>query len=1126
MKNNTQEIVFSNYIINAETNEIIKIDKQFTKMTGYTMTEIEAKHITQIDLIPSEDIVDYAKELKRQFDEKNGRAYIWHRLRCKDDKDIFVFCYGEKQGDGTASVLITDTTFVREMADEKEIEAEKQNELLKLTMESEKETLYEYDVAHDRVTISHIVDGQLAVIYEETNYSKEKAANQFIHPDDMEAYFSMIPLTGEKPKSFMLELRVIGNSQRYEWNRCNGVCVYDKYGRLTRVVGKFREIADDIAMAKKLKEKAERDELTGLYHHADLMRHVDEHIGPNVEGCCAMFVVDLDDFKMVNDAFGHHVGDEVLTGVGKTLMHYAQERGLAGRIGADEFTVFLWDVKDREDVERHMLALAKMLQKCHEKVELTCSIGASLKTKAGCSPTDLYIEADRASYEAKRRGHGKRVFFDITQIAEAVADEYIEEEELSLNEIDGCAYIADAKTYELLYMNENLVNQIKTVVGRDKDYKGKKCYEVCMNRSLPCTDCNMAKLKKNESVFRQHVNEFDGKQYICKDSLINFGGKNARLEIALDVTTQYSTLQAIQGFYESNEDLRKCIHEIANTSDAMHEYEHLLRFVALHYSGECCGLIERHEGGALDLHEWRMETGVALEGRAENPEKLEKIYRLMKECANEKGRISIENMFEYREKNVELYEQLMHDKVWTLMGNILYKNGEEMGCLYITNPKKHMDNTLLISTISTFMASEINRRLLWDRQQFELTHDPLTGVFNRGSYMNALAAAGAAKSVGLASVDVNSLTRINNDFGLAKGNQVICEIADMLRQAFDESQIFRFHSDDFTILVTDEDRDSFSKRVEKARELFDAHESGACIGYVWDDFDMDIQKMSQHADELLMLEKQKFHESDRDSSMNRQKEMLAELKSKIAAGQFAVYLQPKVYISDQSYYGAEALIRALEPDGSVIPPMRFIPVLEKTGTIQVIDFFVFEEICKMIKRWVDEGTKLVPISFNFSRLTLLSPNLVNRVEEIVRKYEVPKAALEIEITETIGDLEYDMISRIANDLRGAGYRLSMDDFGTKYSSISTLSIMHFDMLKIDRSMVNNLEENEISRQVMKHVIAMCKDLDIECIAEGVETHEQADLLTNMDCLVAQGYLYGKPMPMAEFEQKYKASINK
>jgi EAL domain-containing protein (putative c-di-GMP-specific phosphodiesterase class I) len=133
---------------------------------------------------------------------------------------------------------------------------------------------------------------------------------------------------------------------------------------------------------------------------------------------------------------------------------------------------------------------------------------------------------------------------------------------------------------------------------------------------------------------------------------------------------------------------------------------------------------------------------------------------------------------------------------------------------------------------------------------------------------------------------------------------------------------------------------------------------------------------------------------------------------------------------------------------------------------------------------------------------------------------VDKRYLSIEITESLGEMENDMIAQIAKRLHDQSFHLSMDDFGTKYSSISILSLMQFDELKLDRSMIHNLVENDTSKKVVKHMIAMCDDLGVKCIAEGVETEAQKDLLNSMDCQKVQGYLYNRPIPVEEFESLY------
>ncbi len=145
------------------------------------------------------------------------------------------------------------------------------------------------------------------------------------------------------------------------------------------------------------------------------------------------------------------------------------------------------------------------------------------------------------------------------------------------------------------------------------------------------------------------------------------------------------------------------------------------------------------------------------------------------------------------------------------------------------------------------------------------------------------------------------------------------------------------------------------------------------------------------------------------------------------------------------------------------------------------------------------------------------------INEIVESYNIPKSMIEIEVTESIGEMEHEMVARIANKLHSAGFRIAMDDFGTQYSNVSIISSMKFDVIKLDRSLVYNIDTNEDSRKILKHLVEMCTDLGVECIAEGVETKQQAEYLKEMGCNNIQGFLYSKPVDTATFESMY---INK
>ena len=218
--------------------------------------------------------------------------------------------------------------------------------------------------------------------------------------------------------------------------------------------------------------------------------------------------------------------------------------------------------------------------------------------------------------------------------------------------------------------------------------------------------------------------------------------------------------------------------------------------------------------------------------------------------------------------------------------------------------------------------------------------------------------------------------------------------------------------------------------------------------------------------------------------------------------------------------GAEALIRYYDDEKGVIGPMQFIGMLERENLISYIDLFVLEEVCRLVKRWEAREYPDITVSFNFSRMTLLNSDIVESTESVVKKYGVDRGRLEIEVTESIGELGRDTVYKALEQFKALGYRISLDDFGTKYSNLAILSDIEFDVLKLDKSLVDKIRTDQVSRQVVSHVISMCEDLGIQTVAEGVEEKEQEQILKQACCGVGQGYRYGRPMEEGEFEREF------
>ena len=235
---------------------------------------------------------------------------------------------------------------------------------------------------------------------------------------------------------------------------------------------------------------------------------------------------------------------------------------------------------------------------------------------------------------------------------------------------------------------------------------------------------------------------------------------------------------------------------------------------------------------------------------------------------------------------------------------------------------------------------------------------------------------------------------------------------------------------------------------------------------------------------------------------------------------FAVY-QPKYNIKTGRIIGAEALCRWLH-NGELVLPGDFIPALEETNDICSLDFYMLEHVCRDIRRWLDEGREVVRISVNLSRKHMMNSNLLKDVKNIIDKYKIPHHYLELECTETTTDVESGVLQRIVKGMQKMGISMAMDDYGVGYSSLNLLRSIPWNVVKIDRSILPLNADDSDRKQlivVLKHVIAMLKEIGLECVVEGVETQYQVELLRKMDCDVAQGFFFDRPLLVEEFEKR-------
>lgn len=246
-------------------------------------------------------------------------------------------------------------------------------------------------------------------------------------------------------------------------------------------------------------------------------------------------------------------------------------------------------------------------------------------------------------------------------------------------------------------------------------------------------------------------------------------------------------------------------------------------------------------------------------------------------------------------------------------------------------------------------------------------------------------------------------------------------------------------------------------------------------------------------------------------------EMIMAMKNE----EFVLYLQPQYDALTGELVGAESLCRWLKPDGSMVSPGVFIPIFEKNGYIKDLDKYVWESAFKLVKSWEERGIKFVPISVNVSRVSMVDGHIIRTIKELSEKYPIDKNNIHFEITESAYMNNQSAISDITQKIRDLGYIIAMDDFGSGYSSLNSLKDIPFDILKLDMGFLRSDKDKKNEKKggdIIGHMIDMAHTLELVTVAEGVETKEQVDMLSNMGCDIIQGYYYSKPVPLGEYEK--------
>jgi len=416
------------------------------------------------------------------------------------------------------------------------------------------------------------------------------------------------------------------------------------------------------------------------------------------------------------------------------------------------------------------------------------------------------------------------------------------------------------------------------------------------------------------------------------------------------------------------------------------------------------------------------------------------------------------------------------------------------------------------------------------RELYRLAYrDPLTGLDNYSAFREKMRLGIDVSGAGyVVSADLRDFGTINNTCGVPKGDELLRAMGRILAEDTSRGELVAHISGDcFVLFLHSESQEALVRRITALRENIANLSPLLAVPHVvpqfgiravdgpghpersYSDANLTKQRLKERADFYYAF----FDEDMRARNLEIQ-QMEDNFSTALAQRQFEMWYQPKYDPATGRLVAAEALVRWRRPDGTLVPPGKFIPLFEHNGMISQLDEYTFEMVCAQQRAWMDEGREAVPISVNVSRASLLFADIVARYMVIVKRNNIDTGCIELEITESAIEGNRN-IEELIRQFRSCGFRILVDDFGSGYSSMSTLTKEYFDNIKIDKSLTDCIGTPE-GDSLLGSIIHMAHEFNMTVTAEGVEEKRQVDFLVGLSCDNIQGYYYSKPLPMPDF----------
>ena len=457
--------------------------------------------------------------------------------------------------------------------------------------------------------------------------------------------------------------------------------------------------------------------------------------------------------------------------------------------------------------------------------------------------------------------------------------------------------------------------------------------------------------------------------------------------------------------------------------------------------------------------------------------------------------------------------------------------------------KKHKGTTYTLFAISSLtlisLVYAIKMRVDKHREGIEkmLLVDEVTGGDSRAAFyikMDEVVKNNPPNTYTVALLYIRNFKLINNNVGFLEGDKILKNIYYEIEKHLNKGEFLcRSEIDNFFICMKENDEEIIKRRLKEIEidinkcewEYSSKYSIQFAFGLALvEDTSMDHRTIMNYA-RFSCSNYKKTREFKNYSKiveeLSRENRLNYMFENSLKNGEFKVYLQPKMNIKNNRCQGAEALVRWIHPEEGMISPGEFIGLFEENDKIIELDFYVFEEVCKIIKSWIDNDKNVVPISVNLSRKHLKNTVFIDKFVDIKNKYSVQDGLIEFEILESVAldDEKINILISILDKIHQNGFLCSLDDFGSGYSLLSVLSELRVDTIKLDRKFFRDFED-ERSKNVIESFINVCERINTKVVAEGIESKEQLDYLRKVNCELVQGFIFSKPIDVESFEKSF------